>query len=224
MAGLRTLVPHVEFAGVGGAAMEDEGIVSLFPDGAAVRHGSGRGGSAPVRPLHPARPNGGGGAGLLARRARHHRQSGFRAASRREGPPRCASDADDPLRRAVRLGLAARTGRSDGPGDRSRPGPPPVRAAVHRGGGDDVRLRRSSGGRRAAGDRDAVRAFRRVHGDRIALALPGSRRARSTASRRSSGRRCAPRRATSASSSPRCRTWPTWSVTQCEDGLAAPSS
>ena len=57
---------------------------------------------------------------------------------------------DDPLCRAVGLGLAAGAGGEDGRGHRPRAGAAAVRAALHGGRRDDLRLRRPPGGRGAA--------------------------------------------------------------------------
>ena len=119
-----------------------------------------------------ARPRRGGGG--RAGRARHHRQPGLQPPRRPPRPEAAAGAEDHPLCRAVGLGLAAGPRREDGRGRRPCARAPAVRAALHGGGGDDLRLRRPPGRRRAAGDagRDR-RAARRAR----ARARPAAARA-----------------------------------------------
>ena len=119
----------IAFAGVGGAAMEAEGLESLFPlaDIAVM-------GILPVIPKLPkmlariardrARDR-----RRAARRARHHRQPGFHPPGRAAGAQGAARPADRRLCQPVGLGLAA------GPGARdARLCRPAARAAALRAG------------------------------------------------------------------------------------------
>ncbi len=103
----------VAFTGVGGEAMEAEGLKSLFPIGDIAVMGIAAGDRPPADApqAHPA--DGGGDRRGTSGRARHHRQPRLHPPRRAKSAQGAARSADRRLRQPERLGLAAGTGEGD---------------------------------------------------------------------------------------------------------------
>ena len=211
----------IAFFGVGGEAMEAEGLKSLFPIGDIAVMG--------ILPVlarlptpHRAHPRDrGGDRGRQARRARHHRQSRLHPPRR---PPRArgaAGTADRRLCQPERLGLAARPRQGDAILRRLRAGAAAVRAGrVSAAGRPALRLCRPSADRaprRAAAERGrGAPPRRRAAAHRRAARLAPIRGQPADGGfRRRARRRCANRSGRSRSfcrpcriSSARCAPWP----------------